>query len=590
MKGTPQGGVLSPILWNLAFDEVLSLVEGSAIKAFGYADDLALVGQGPDLPTIISQLQTVLDRVTAWGNTQGLKFSPSKSMAVAFTRKTSPVKAELKLNGTLLPWSRTVKYLGVVLDSRLTWVPHFNEKTKNAKKLLFKYKQIVGTTFGPQPKFMRWMYLGIVRPALLYGAVVWWRCVANNLGRLQTLTKINRLALLTFSSIRRSSPTIALEAMGYVPPLDLVLEGEVIKTWLRIRHTRPTDVWDGIGRGPNRGHRLDLNKLLTTYKIPDFVPDDIPTYNKWSRLYRINTDFLNGTPFQAPTLCFTAGARKGVRAGAGLCIQINDTLVDRAAVPLGRASTLFQAEILAIMTAAEMLLNYPSTDQIIIHSTSQAAITALASPVFHSKTVLATSMALDRLAHTSSKQLVVAWAKPTSKAKGIVLTAHLAQYATTQIPQEAEPVIPTPKCFVKRHINTELARRWNSRWMSASIGRQSRIFWPSIDEARSKLLLRSDRDEYGLFTRLFTGHNNLNRHRSLTGETDDDTCRLCLEAEESSEHILCNCIDIAVGRQRAIGHSFLAEPRQLAQVPLDGISRLISLIRLRLTEEGLEKN
>ena len=65
--------------------------------------------------------------------------------------------------------------------------------------------------------------------------------------------------------------------------------------------------------------------------------------------------------------------------------------------------------------------------------------------------------------------------------------------------------------------------------------------------------------------------------------------RLCLEAEESSEHILCNCIDIAVGRQRAIGHLFLAEPRQLAQVPLDGISRLISLIPLRLTEEGLEK-
>jgi Reverse transcriptase (RNA-dependent DNA polymerase)/Endonuclease-reverse transcriptase len=86
MKGTPQGGVLSPVLWNLAFDEVLSMVEGTAIKAFGYADDLALVGRGPDLHTNISQIQTVLDRVTSWGNTQGLKFSPSKSIAVAFTR------------------------------------------------------------------------------------------------------------------------------------------------------------------------------------------------------------------------------------------------------------------------------------------------------------------------------------------------------------------------------------------------------------------------------------------------------------------------------------------------------------------------
>ena len=66
VKGTPQGGVLSPILWNLAFDEVLSLVEGTAIKAFGYADDLALVGRGPDFNTNITQLQRVLDRITAW--------------------------------------------------------------------------------------------------------------------------------------------------------------------------------------------------------------------------------------------------------------------------------------------------------------------------------------------------------------------------------------------------------------------------------------------------------------------------------------------------------------------------------------------
>ena len=67
VKGTPQGGVLSPILWNLAFDEVLSLVEPTPIKAFGYADDLALVGRGPDVQTIISQMQVVLDKVAAWG-------------------------------------------------------------------------------------------------------------------------------------------------------------------------------------------------------------------------------------------------------------------------------------------------------------------------------------------------------------------------------------------------------------------------------------------------------------------------------------------------------------------------------------------
>ena len=115
------------------------------------------------------------------------------------------------------------------------------------------------------------------------------------------------------------------------------------------------------------------------------------------------------------------------------------------------------------------------------------------------------------------------------------------------------------------------------------------MFWPTIDEKRSQDLLRSDRDEYGVFIRLFTGHNNLNKHRFLTKETEDDICRLCQEDEESSEHVLCNCIDISIGRQRAIGQPILTDPSQLAQVPLDGTRRLISLIRHRLKEEGLEK-
>ena len=587
VKGTPQGGVLSPVLWNLAFDEVLTLVEGTAIKAFGYADDLALVGRGPDLKTNISQLQTVLNRVTDWGNSQGLKFSPSKSVAIAFTRKHKLKVTDLRINDSLLEWSKTVKYLGVVLDSRLTWIPHFNEKTKNAKKLLFKYKQIVGTEFGPQPKFMRWMYLGIVRPALTYGAIVWWRSVATSQERLKTLTKINRLALLTLGPVRQSSPTIALEAMGYVPPLDLVLEGEAIKAWLRIRDIRPKDVWEGIGKGTNRGHRHDLKKLLKTYNIPDFISDELPKLNKWTRHYRTDLTQHTGS-FIGPVMCYTAGAKKHNKAGAGFCIKFRDQFVVQEAISLGWTSTHYQTELLAILKAAETLLQHTNHGQIIIHSTSQAAVKALESPVFTSKIALAASVALDELAQATNTQVLLAWIKPHQKQGGPAWANLLAQQATSLTTREDELVIPTPKSFVKKYINTFLDEKWNARWTSASTSRQSRMFWPAIDEERSKLLLRSDRVEYGTFIRLFTGHNNLNKHRLTTGETDSDTCRLCKEGEESSEHVLCHCTNISFDRQSAIGHPTV-DPSQIARVPLDRLRRLIHMIRLRLLEEGVEK-
>ena len=163
VKGTPQGGVLSPVLWNLAFDEVLSLVEGTAVRACGYADDLVLIGRGPDPITNIACMQQVLDKVSAWGTGQGLRFSAAKSVAVAFTRKTKWSGPDLTLNNSRLEWKKEVKYLGVLLHHRLHWADHVMAVTKKAKWLLFKYKTIVGLNFGPHPRFMRWMFTGIVQ-------------------------------------------------------------------------------------------------------------------------------------------------------------------------------------------------------------------------------------------------------------------------------------------------------------------------------------------------------------------------------------------------------------------------------------------
>ena len=48
--GTPQGGVLSPIMWNLAFDRLLELYDESMVKVCRYADAAALIISG-ETPT-----------------------------------------------------------------------------------------------------------------------------------------------------------------------------------------------------------------------------------------------------------------------------------------------------------------------------------------------------------------------------------------------------------------------------------------------------------------------------------------------------------------------------------------------------------
>jgi hypothetical protein len=62
VKGTPQGGVLSLVLWNLAFDEVLKLFDSGPIKVCDYADDLVLIGCGKDPTSIVGNLHTAIDK------------------------------------------------------------------------------------------------------------------------------------------------------------------------------------------------------------------------------------------------------------------------------------------------------------------------------------------------------------------------------------------------------------------------------------------------------------------------------------------------------------------------------------------------
>jgi len=45
-RGTPQGGVLSPILWVIVVNKLLSLLEEAGTKVVAYADVVVILLQG----------------------------------------------------------------------------------------------------------------------------------------------------------------------------------------------------------------------------------------------------------------------------------------------------------------------------------------------------------------------------------------------------------------------------------------------------------------------------------------------------------------------------------------------------------------
>ena len=140
--GTPQGGVLSPLCWNVPFDELLDLLDGfNGIKAFGFADDLALVINGIDESTLSNLMQQGINRAKPWLLKYGLSISPTKSVAVMFTNKRKWTKYPILIDGEIIPFKTEVKYLGVILDSKLSGTAHV--------KSLVKLKDILWHTIMP---------------------------------------------------------------------------------------------------------------------------------------------------------------------------------------------------------------------------------------------------------------------------------------------------------------------------------------------------------------------------------------------------------------------------------------------------------
>jgi len=45
-RGNPQGGVLSPLLWNIAVNKLLRILQGGGCKVVAYADDVAIIFNG----------------------------------------------------------------------------------------------------------------------------------------------------------------------------------------------------------------------------------------------------------------------------------------------------------------------------------------------------------------------------------------------------------------------------------------------------------------------------------------------------------------------------------------------------------------
>jgi hypothetical protein len=215
--GTSQGGILSPIIFNLVINILLLIIEKAKILGIAFADDTMKGERGRCLQTILIKLQRVLNDLTRALDKTGMKFSPEKTAVLIFSKKKVNTQdlPKITMYGKPIEFQSQTKYLGVTFDSRLSFKPHIQNKFRTAKKLLFATKNMMGKFWGPKPSMTKWIYTNIVRPTFTYGCIAWAKTTRTK-DFITRAKRLQRLALKDIGPIRTHSPTSGLEIFTQV--------------------------------------------------------------------------------------------------------------------------------------------------------------------------------------------------------------------------------------------------------------------------------------------------------------------------------------------------------------------------------------
>ena len=546
-KGCPQGGVLSPLLWNITIGGLLRLLDNTPAYVQAYADDIVILFQGPDLAELHAQASDSLTSLDSWTQERGLSFSAAKSECVVFTWRRKWVLPQLLLRGNPIQRVTTVKYLGVTLDHKLSWNAHVANKTTQATNVLCRVRRTLGSTWGLSPKLTLWAYRALVLPLLEYGSVIWVGAV-RKYWITTALTKVQRLACNMTTSAFPGTPTSSMEALLCLPPLPVFLRGRALIAQRRLEHAGR---WRGFsleGRYSLCSHVRAIGKVMDS--IPDaMAPLDyiVATTSPDPPCLSIMEERAMAAE-RATTLapssysCFTDGSKKedGL-AGSGYVVYHQGNEIVNKSISLGRSASVFQAEIIAINAVAEDLLARDTNNSAIdIYSDSQSAIQAISGLRVTARTVLTCRDTLSTLV-SHSNAVTLHWVPGHYDVMGNERADLLAREGSNKPPYGPEPLVPIPYSSLKRTVGAWIRSEHNKVWSGSMVGQSTKTVLPVTDKAFTKTLLDLNRREMRVVMHMLSQHNSLRYHLHRIGQAEDPQCSRCGMELETPRHIVEEC-------------------------------------------------
>ena len=549
--GVPQGGVLSPTLFLVYINDITSCIPRHVANSL-HADDLAIWSAAEHTTSAAYRIQEGVTRIKKWTEDWGLELNRVKSVATVFSLSTAKDKVHLKLGETTLPQTDAPTFLGVKLDSRLTWKSHIEETGARAIKRLAIMRKLSGTSWGSSSRILKTVYTATVRPVMEYASSAWSTAAKTNKARLD---KVQNLGLRCILGAMKTTPIYEMEKTASIPPLETRREEKLLKQGERLRRLRDHPLHGKLQASTkNRLKRQSQNHLLKACQrenaeILATSPDSCVnvTHQEWSPEtfgveIRTTIPGVSGKQAQSETALkalalneihqrypakkwshvFTDGSAAGAtkNGGSGVYIQHPGRPPETISLPSGSLCSNYRAEMKALQAAADHLNLMDSPPAKVVLLTDSLSVLQALSESPAEKPL----MDLRRALHMLSKKaaLSLQWIPAHCGIRGNEAADRLAKKGGEQPQHMPDLTYQEAKTIIKSH--------WKSKFL-----RNTGNYEPTKDN-----LHRLGRAEQTTIFRLRTGHCGLRAHLRRIGVAASALCG-CGGADETPEHVLQAC-------------------------------------------------
>ncbi|XP_067132768.1 uncharacterized protein [Centruroides vittatus] len=410
------------------------------------------------------------------------------------------------MNGTTIKVEKSLKYLGTIIDFRLSWDSHIEYITGRTGLICQSFSQVAKQKWGLSSKSLSIIYESIYLPTITYACGTWgWATTKVHPRR--KLISSQRKILLLISKAYRTTSNASLQVITMKPPIDLVIE-EKQKLYK-------------LKGGKNI---IIENRVITQQDIewPSPISQTLPPEK---------VIFHNeGAAVEDTLAIYTDGSYHDNSVGCSYVIYKDNREIDYCKFRLHSDCTIFQAEMHAIKMAIEDINHNFNNHRIKIYTDSSSSVQTI-----KNRNLNPTAERIREIILASTNKFEIEWVRAHKGETGNERADFLAKEAAVEksLPIAYNKLSKNTLCNILRN---DTFNKWQNMW-NQHTGHITYQFIPNLKEFKDNKWYNPNHN----CSQMLTSHGRFASYLHKFKHCTSKLCPTCNIEEDGPSHYIYRC-------------------------------------------------